>query len=63
MVRPQDYGRLAAHLKAHAESAARRTAEALANLAAICLAEPGVQQAVVRVEKPQAVPKSAQRGR
>jgi dihydroneopterin aldolase len=51
-----DYGRLAAALKAHAESAARLTVEALAeDLAGLCLAEPGVQRARVRVEKPQAV--------
>lgn len=52
-----DYDTLAKKLKAHAESAARLTVEALANdLAVICLREPGVEKAIVRVEKPDAVP-------
>lgn len=52
-----DYGRLADRLKAHAESAARLTVEAMAeDLARLCLEEPGVQRVRVRVEKPQAVP-------
>ncbi len=41
---------------AHAESAQRFTVEALAaDLAQLCLAEPGVQKVRVRVEKPGAV--------
>jgi FolB domain-containing protein len=52
-----DYSTLAKKVKAHAESAARLTVEALANdLAEICLQEKGVEKAVVRVEKPDAVP-------
>ena len=40
----------------HAETARRLTVEALANdIAKICLEQPGVQKAVVRVEKPGAV--------
>ena len=51
-----DYHRLALKLKAHAETAARLTVEALAeDLARLCLAEPGVQRARVRVEKPEAI--------
>lgn len=52
-----DYDALAKKLKAHAETAARLTVEALANdLVAICLQEKGVEKANVRVEKPGAVP-------
>lgn len=52
-----DYDALAKKIKAHAESAARLTVEALANdLAEICLRENGVEKAIVRVEKPDAVP-------
>lgn len=52
-----NYGTLAGKLKAHAESAARLTIEALANdMADICLQEQGVEKAVIRVEKPDAVP-------
>jgi FolB domain-containing protein len=51
-----DYRALAKKAQAHAETAARFTVEALANdLAAICLAEKGVEKAIVRVEKPGAV--------
>jgi FolB domain-containing protein len=58
-----DYGRLAESLKGHAERAARRTVEALAeDLAGLCLQEPGVRRVWVRVEKPQAVPGAASVG-
>jgi FolB domain-containing protein len=51
-----DYRGLAKKMQAHAETAARFTVEALANdLADICLAVPGVQKVLVRVEKPGAV--------
>jgi FolB domain-containing protein len=52
-----NYSTLAGKLKAHAESAARFTVEALANdLAAICLQEQGVEKVILSVEKPDAVP-------
>ena len=52
-----DYDALAKKIKAYAENAARLTVEALANdLAEICLQENGVEKAIVRVEKPDAVP-------
>ena len=52
-----DYDSLSKKIKSHAESAARLTVEALANdLVAICLQEKGVEKAIVRVEKPGAVP-------
>jgi FolB domain-containing protein len=52
-----DYSALAERLLAHAETAERLTVEALArDLARICLEAPGVVKAVVRVEKPAAVP-------
>lgn len=51
-----DYSLLAKKLRAHAETAARFTVEALANdLAKICLEQDGVAKAIVRVEKPGAV--------
>ncbi len=51
-----DYRALAKKVQAHAETAKRLTVEALANdLAAICLEAPGVERAIVRVEKPGAV--------
>jgi len=51
-----DYRALAKRVQAHAETAARFTVEALANdLAAICLENELVEQAIVRVEKPGAV--------
>lgn len=51
-----DYSALAKKIQAHAETAERLTVEALANdLAKICLAQKGVQKAIVRVEKPGAV--------
>lgn len=50
------YAEVAQQVLAHAESAARLTVEALAeDLARLCLAQPGVQQVRVRVEKPGAV--------
>lgn len=52
-----DYAALAERLQAHAETASRFTVEALArDLVRICLEAPGVVKAVVRVEKPAAVP-------
>jgi FolB domain-containing protein len=51
-----DYRALAKKVQEHAETAARFTVEALANdLAGICLGEPDVEKAIVRVEKPGAV--------
>jgi FolB domain-containing protein len=51
-----DYSDLAKKIRAHAESVARMTVEALANdLAEICLAMPRVQKVIVRVDKPGAV--------
>jgi FolB domain-containing protein len=51
-----NYRTVAKKVLAHAESAGRLTVEALAaDLARICLAEPGVLKARVRVEKPGAV--------
>lgn len=52
-----NYSTLARKLKAHAESTARYTVEALASdLAEICLQEQGVLKVILRVEKPDAVP-------
>ncbi len=51
-----NYRTLAKKALAHAEAAARFTVEALAeDIAALCLAESGVQGVQVRVEKPGAV--------
>ncbi len=51
-----DYRKLAKAVLLHAETAQRLTVEALANdLSRICLQQPGVQKAIVRVEKPGAV--------
>ncbi len=51
-----NYRSVAKKVLAHAESAARLTVEALAaDLAHLCLEEPGVQKVRVRVEKPGAV--------
>jgi FolB domain-containing protein len=53
------YSDLARKVKTHTETAHRLTVEALAaDIARICLAEPGVQKATVRVEKPEAVPEA-----
>lgn len=50
------YRTIAKRAQTHAETAGRLTVEALANdLARICLEAPGVQRALVRVEKPGAV--------
>lgn len=52
-----DYSATAKKIRAHAESAARMTVEALANdIAALCLESPRVKKAIVRVDKPGAVP-------
>jgi len=51
-----NYRTVAKKVQAHAETAQRLTVEALAaDLARICLAEPGVVKVRVRVEKPGAV--------
>ncbi len=51
-----NYRTISKNVQAHAESAKRLTVEALAaDLAKICLAEPGVMKVRVRVEKPGAV--------
>jgi FolB domain-containing protein len=51
-----NYRTVAKKIQEHAETAGRLTVEALAtDLAEICLAEPGVLKARVRVEKPGAV--------
>jgi FolB domain-containing protein len=50
------YRTIAKRAQAHAETAGRLTVEALASdLARICLEDPGVRRALVRVEKPGAV--------
>ncbi len=54
-----NYSEMAKKLRAHAESAARMTVEALANdLAEICLREPRVVKIILRVDKPGAVPEA-----
>jgi FolB domain-containing protein len=54
-----NYSDMAKKLRAHAESAARMTVEALANdLAEICLQEPKVIKVILRVDKPKAVPEA-----
>jgi FolB domain-containing protein len=54
-----NYSDTAKKLRAHAESAARMTVEALANdLAQICLQEPKVNKVILRVDKPGAVPEA-----
>jgi FolB domain-containing protein len=51
-----NYRTVAKAVIAHAQSAKRFTVEALAeDIASICLKQPGVQAATVRVEKPGAV--------
>ena len=51
-----NYRTIAKKVLAHSETAQRQTVEALAaDLARLCLEEPGVQQVRVRVEKPGAV--------
>jgi FolB domain-containing protein len=51
-----NYRTVAKRVLAHAEKAQRQTVEALsADLARLCLQEPGVEQVRVRVKKPGAV--------
>ena len=51
-----DYARLSGQIRELAEAAQRFTVEALAeDIAALCLTNPGVRKASVRVEKPGAV--------
>ena len=51
-----NYRTVAKKVLAHSETAQRQTVEALAaDIAGLCLAEPGVQKVRVRVEKPGAV--------
>ena len=58
-----DYSALTKKIQSHAETAARLTVEALANdLVQICLKERGVTKAIVRVEKPEAVPSAGSVG-
>lgn len=58
-----DYSATAKKVRAHVESAARRTVEALANdLAELCLREPKVRKVLVRVDKPGALPEAASVG-
>lgn len=58
-----DYSVIAAKVRAHVETAARLTVEALANdLVNLCLQEKGVTKVIVRVEKPGAVPGAASAG-
>ncbi len=54
-----NYSDMAKKLRSHVESAARMTVEALANdLAEICLQDPNVAKAILRVDKPGAVPEA-----
>jgi FolB domain-containing protein len=54
-----NYSDMAKKLRAHAESVARMTVEALTNdLAEICLQEPKVVKVILRVDKPGAVPEA-----
>ena len=54
-----NYSDMAKKLRAHAESAARMTVEALANdLADLCLQESKVMKVILRVDKPGAVPEA-----
>jgi len=54
-----NYSDMAKKIRAHAESAARMTVEALTNdLAELCLQEPRVEKVIVRVDKPGAVPEA-----
>ena len=53
------YSDMARKIRAHVESAARMTVEALANdLAELCLQEPKVSRVIIRVDKPGAVPEA-----
>jgi FolB domain-containing protein len=54
-----NYSEMANKLRAHTESAARMTVEALANdLAEICLQGSKVEKVILRVDKPGAVPET-----
>ena len=58
-----NYQIIAEKVKTHAETSKRLTVEALAeDIAQICLQEPGVQGARIRVEKTQAIPYTASVG-
>ncbi len=58
-----NYRTIAKRVQAHAENSARYTVEALAaDIANLCLEEPGVEKVRVRVEKPGAVRFSASVG-
>jgi FolB domain-containing protein len=58
-----DYSTTAKKIRAHAESAARMTVEALANdLAELCLQDPKVRKVLVRVDKPGAMPEAVSVG-
>ncbi len=51
-----NYRSVAKKVMTHAETARRLTVEALAaDIASLCLGEPGVEKVIVRVEKPGAV--------
>jgi len=53
------YSDTARKIRAHVESAARMTVEALANdLAELCLQESKVSRVIIRVDKPGAVPEA-----
>ena len=53
------YSDMARKIRAHVESAARMTVEALANdLAELCLQEPKVSRVIIRVDKPGAGPEA-----
>jgi FolB domain-containing protein len=58
-----NYSDMAKKIRAHTESAARLTVEALANdLAELCLQEPKVRKVLIRVDKPGAVAEAASVG-
>lgn len=58
-----DYEKVANSVKTRIETAHRQTVEALAeDLAQLCLQTPGVQKAIVRVEKTEAIPFTASVG-
>ena len=58
-----NYSTMAKKIRAHSETTARMTVEALANdLAELCLTEQKVRKVIVRVEKPGAVPEAASVG-
>ncbi len=58
-----DYASLANEIRALVEGARRFTVEALAeDIAQVCLGRPQVRKAIVRVEKPEAVPEAGSVG-